>query len=70
MDFDKMTAEGGSFVATPGTMEPYREWARQQVCIHCGDKASDRERDENGKITGKWWLTETDCGCTWPSDVA
>lgn len=62
INFDKMVAEGGSFVPTGNEMDAYRAWAAQQSCIHCGAKASERERDENGRFTF-WWNTETDCGC-------
>lgn len=54
IDFTAIADSGGSFVASPGNWEAYRAWCLQQKCRGCGAKASERPRDETGKVTDLW----------------
>ncbi len=40
-----------------GDFDAYLAWAREQVCIDCGAKASEKGGDS--------WVTETQCSPCW-----
>jgi hypothetical protein len=63
-DFTQLRARNGSFTPTnAAAFDDYLTWVDQQVCKHCGKKASERPRDASGRPLDRW-ITEDDCGCT------